>query len=145
MPPELNKFAADLLESLKQGEFVELARFARDKSQFTQPEFAQGVRDFLYGGSFLHTKGYKSVSDIVRMGHIRYRVLMEVNGQRATIFYYPAQYAAEAEHGLGFFKRTWMMKSFACEVNLLPNQGWLIKYGFCFAESEGPFPPPDIG
>ena len=140
VPAALEKFAVDLLDALSRGEHAELARFVHDKREFSVSEYAESDYDFLYVGSFAHANGLKTVHDIIAMGQTRHRTLMAPNGKGATIFYYPAQYSAQASHGLGFFKRTWMEKSFACEVNLMP-EGWTIRYGFCFNESEGPFPP----
>ena len=95
------------------------------------------IRDFLY-----ESKGeWRSIIEISRLGEIRPVVVPQGNGT-IIVLYVPSIYESEVSNA-GFLSEQWMKKYFACHF-ILEGSHWMLYENFCFAETDGPYPP-DIG
>lgn len=114
----------------------ELIKFAEPSGRYFKGTRLKGeIFTFLYSSQ----GQWRSVNDIAKMGKLLVKIVKQDDG-RIIVIYYPQKYYLPVNADVRFLESEWMRKYFACEFEVRDRR-LLLGENFCFAETDGPFPP----
>lgn len=122
------------------------ALFARDEVRllaFTQSErvssSAGKLDPYVYDFLYKPRPGSKTVLEIAKIDKLLFKIFRQPDDTFIVIFY-PKKYHWNVNNDVKFLETQWLEKYFACWFEL--REGKLrLHANFCFAETDGPFPP----
>ncbi len=101
----------------------------------------QEFYDMAFGRDTYEDRGYKTMWDIYSQGKLK--LLVEDMPNDTIFLYFIPEIYEDQTQSLAFFMFEWMRKYFACRLDDV-NGALKIEINFCFAETEGPMPDPNM-
>jgi hypothetical protein len=92
------------------------------------------IHDFLYG----KIPGWRSAREIAEDGKLTAVVVPQDDNQ--VIVIYVSKERKERLKDIEFLQSEWMKQYFACQFDTREDP-WKLHMNFCFAETDGPYPP----
>lgn len=133
-PNDMVSMANGFLSALLARDHVAMRRYVADESRFFGSNGLQeDIAKFLY----VSKGNKKSVLDIAALGRIEYKFIPQADG-RVLVLFFPAQDRKLIDGDLGYLKKRWMDRYFACEFESSAKI-FAMADNFCFAETGGPF------
>ncbi len=139
---ELELTARELVAAIRARDDQTLLTFLESPSNHSRNgKLEPTITEFLFDGTAIRkywAENAKSPAELLALGdpHI---VMRPTDEKEAIVFFVAPQFAEEAGAGDPFYRSNFMRKYFACRFDKTAY-GWKMKYSFCYAETEGPFP-----